>query len=337
MIDWSTPKGWLPLIDWYQQQESYPWSNQNDPYVIWVSETMLQQTTAATVKQRFLRWFEDFPTVEELARATEAQVLKAWEGLGYYQRARNLYQASKIIAQEGWPQTPTEWQRLPGVGPYAARAISSFYNDYPVAAFDTNLKRILCRLECQSDWNKEVQARWEDRFTRLFSSSLPSGQLNAALMRLGQVLCWVKNPRCATCPLKPLCLAYHQGRQNEVPQPLAKPTLIRETLYPMFLMRGHPPALFLVKSKTRRFNNQYLPPFGAMGWWENPNFERIEFVGSFSHSVTNHRYTLVSWVAWVSESPPELGEGQWFNAQGLEQTPMPSVYRRIIKRFMELG
>ncbi len=315
---------WQKLLDWHRQRSPYPWSNLSDPYPVWVSEAMLQQTTAATVKNRFTAWFEVFPTVEDLARAEEGQVLKAWEGLGYYGRARHLYRAAQAIVRDGWPDSPQAWQTLPGVGPYAARAISSFTTDYPTIAFDTNIRRILCRLEGQADWDKKVEELWEDRFQHLFERGVSSKQINAALMRLGQEVCRRRSPDCPSCPLAEACQARQQNTQSLIPHAPPKPTPVHEELYPMFLIRRSTQALLLEKSATSRFQGQYLPRFGSREWWRD--YEAHYYLGSFRHTVTHHRYRLECWAAFTDSDL----NGNWVPVRDLEHYPMPSIYRKIV-------
>lgn len=324
VIDFTQTRCWQDLLTWYQNQAPYPWSELTDPYPIWVSETMLQQTTTATVKNRFDTWFSVFPTVQDLAKADESQVLKAWEGLGYYRRAVHLHRAAQAIAQNGWPLSPEDWQKLPGVGPYAARAISSFSFNYPVVAFDTNVRRILCRLESRPTWDKPAETRWEENFRRLFNLGLSSNKVNAALMRLGQDVCTPKTPKCDSCPLVKVCKAYQQQTQDLIPHRPTKPQLVHETLYPMFLLRKEPPALLLEKSQASRFNGQYLPRFGSEGWWLR--YEKHHYLGKFRHAVTHHRFQLECWAAFDEG----YSATTWVNFQEIEDHPMPSVYRKIV-------
>lgn len=334
MTDWSDPATWHPLLDWHSTRPPYPWSGLTDPYPVWVSETMLQQTTAATVRARFEAWFRDFPTVEDLARADEERVLKAWEGLGYYNRARCLHRAARTVVAKGWPHTPEEWQRLPGVGPYAARAVSSFCEGWPVAAYDTNVKRILCRLEAVPEWSRALESTWEERLGRLFANGLPSGRLNAALMRLGQDVCTRNVPTCDTCPLAALCRSRAEGVQAGIPRRPSRPAPVRETLYPRLLVDPRTPALSLVRSTAARFRNQYLPPMGIQGWWlEHP---RRVFLGSWRHTVTHHRYTLLCWAVAVDREPMEGTDGTWIPVANLESVPMPTVYRSVTRALAEV-
>lgn len=322
-----TEPDWRQLLDWHRRQEPYPWSGLIDPYPIWVSETMLQQTTVPTVKSRFEEWLRRFPTLQDLAQATEEEVLRAWEGLGYYRRAIHLLEAARIIQREGWPTTPDQWKSLPGVGDYTARALSSFLSGWPTLAYDANVKRILLRLEARSDWDEKVRRNWEERLTRVFEAGLSSAKLNAALMRLGQEVCRPRSPRCSDCPLEPWCEAHRRGLETRLPPPPKRPEVVRETLYPQFLVSNTAgeASLALIRSAGGRFRGQYLPPSGSPGWWEDHPCRA--YLGSFEQPVTHHRWTLVCWAVQSSTAP---AAAEWVPRSRWVRIPMPSVYRRAL-------
>jgi A/G-specific adenine glycosylase len=201
------------LLEWYRSsQRDLPWRKTNDIYAIWVSEIMLQQTQVATVIPYYHRFLGAFPTVEHLARADEQEVLKQWEGLGYYSRGRNLHRAAKKVMDhyDGQiPATPEEFKTLPGVGPYIAAAVLSIARGIPLPAVDGNVMRVYTRY-CAI----EADIRKNTTRNRIFNELLEilptdkAGDFNQAMMELGASVCTPKNPRCTACPLSKNCTAY---------------------------------------------------------------------------------------------------------------------------------
>jgi len=200
------------LLSWYgKHARPLPWRGNPDPYAIWVSEVMLQQTRAETVIPYYARWMQRFPTIEALASATQQEVLSAWEGLGYYGRARNFHRAAQVVMKEYNADLPHEaglLRKLPGVGRYTAAAIASiaFGKDEPT--LDGNIRRVLGRV-----FNISEEARSnisERKLWQLAGHYLPTGQAgeyNQALMDLGASICSPKRPCCRECPIKAICLA----------------------------------------------------------------------------------------------------------------------------------
>ncbi len=214
------------LLTWYRlHKRILPWRDHPDPYAVWVSEIMLQQTRVETVIPYFERWMQLFPTVKSLADASEQSVLNAWEGLGYYSRARNLHKAAKIIAKEYGGELPRDLEKLsqlPGIGRYTLGAISSMAFGMSIPALDGNIKRVYARLFDISepvDTQKGEKLLWE-----LAEKHLPqhnAGDYNQALMDLGATICIPKNPRCLICPVMKLCKARKNGTQAQ--RPVKKP------------------------------------------------------------------------------------------------------------------
>ncbi len=217
------------ILDWYDQHaRSLPWrvpQGGGDPYAVWVSEIMLQQTRVETVIPYYERWLALFPSVQALADAPEQSVLSAWEGLGYYSRARNLHKAAKMVVDQFSGQIPREaaqLQRLPGIGRYTAAAIASIAFNQDVAALDGNLRRVFARVfdvAQPADSPAGEQTLWA-----LAESHLPAGRAgdySQALMDLGATICLPKNPLCLLCPLGELCQARALGIQEQ--RPVLKP------------------------------------------------------------------------------------------------------------------
>src|SRR5689334_22982072 len=181
-----------PLLRWFRRDaRDLPWRRTRDPYAIWISEVMLQQTQIATVVPYFERWMRRFPDVRALAKAPIDDVMKAWEGLGYYARARHLHAAARQIAESGFPETRDAWESLPGVGPYTSAAIASIAHGERVAVRDGNVRRVVSRLLKTNDL-----ATIDAFLERTIPASAP-GDFNQALMELGQRVCVPRSPRCA--------------------------------------------------------------------------------------------------------------------------------------------
>jgi A/G-specific adenine glycosylase len=209
------------LLHWYRlNKRSLPWRDRQpvDPYAVWVSEIMLQQTRVEAVIPYFEKWMKLFPSIHALADASEHEVLNAWEGLGYYSRARNLHKAARIVAEQYGGELPRDLDdlsKLPGIGRYTLGAIASIAFGMDIPALDGNIKRVYARLfdiAAPVDMPQGEKILWE-----LAEKQLPkqeAGDYNQALMDLGAAICIPKNPRCLICPLMKICLAHQNGTQN---------------------------------------------------------------------------------------------------------------------------
>ncbi|MGK7939301.1 MAG: A/G-specific adenine glycosylase [Crocosphaera sp.] len=208
------------LLTWYKEQgRQLPWRDTRDPYLIWVSEIMLQQTQVKTVLPYYQRWLATFPNLESLATADLQGVLKAWEGLGYYSRARNLHKASQIVFHEYggvFPQQLPDVLKLPGIGRTTAGGILSAAFNQPISILDGNVKRVLSRLMALSvPPKKGLQSLWQ--LSDLILDANNPRDFNQALMDLGAEICVKTRPRCLLCPWISHCQAYQQGQQNQLP------------------------------------------------------------------------------------------------------------------------
>jgi len=215
------------LLDWYKKHHrSLPWRKTSDPYRIWVSEVMLQQTQVKTVIPYYERFITAFPDPETLADADLQKVLKLWEGLGYYARARNLHRAAReIVAHHGGvlPQNPTSLKALPGIGDYVAAAVSSIAFGQPHAAVDGNVKRVLARFhKIDSPVNHPASGNVFKNAAKAFFEKSNPGKFNQAMMELGALVCTPGNPDCQGCPLARECLAFGENGVHEYPKRLQK-------------------------------------------------------------------------------------------------------------------
>ena len=335
------------LLDWYGQHgRRLPWRGARDPYEIWVSEIMLQQTRVETVIPYFQRWLRAFPTVKALAAASEQDVLNVWEGLGYYSRARNLHRAARILAAEDNGTLPRDLaglRALPGIGRYTAGAIASMAYAADEPTLDANIRRVLARL-----FNVEQPAdspAGENRLWELARSHLPKGRagdFNQALMDLGAMICLPKNPRCLICPLMDVCEARKLGLQEQ--RPVLKP----KKPVPHFV---HAAGVIIQRSRVLL---ALRPSKGLLGgMWEFPNgrvegdparglkavlqtgyrlkVRREAALGVVEHAYTHFRVTVHAFRCAALE--PSRGPNlKWVRLKELEEYPMGKIDRQIARR-----
>lgn len=238
------------LLAWYDRnRRSLPWRDVNDPYRTWLSEIMLQQTQSETVIRYYDRFLSRFPTVFDLAQASEDEVLKLWEGLGYYSRARNLHKCAKVLADNNgvFPSCAKDLERLPGVGPYTARAIASIAFNEPVPALDGNQMRVLSRVFA-IDRVLKTPFDIETEAVSVLDIDRP-GDYNQALMDLGASICVPKSPSCGICPLNSVCIASKNGCPEQYPfrpAPIQKKELYKTVLI------VHTPEGVCVRKRTEK-------------------------------------------------------------------------------------
>ena len=348
------------LLDWYKvNARDLPWRSDLSPYRTWVSEIMLQQTQVDTVIPYFNRWMVRFPDIHALAAADEQDVLSAWEGLGYYSRARNLHKAAQKLVNDfcgQLPRTSPEMQRLPGIGLYTAGAIASIAFDEDVPAVDGNIRRVLARL-----FNVSLPARsteGEALLGALAREHLPpgrAGEYNQALMDLGALICKPKNPACERCPIADVCQARQLGLQGQ---------------RPVRLPRKKTPHLTVTAAVICQ-NGQVLlaqrPPDGLLGGlWEFPggtqedtdadltvclkreiqeelgvDINVDEPFGRYDHAYTHFKITLHAFKCSLAEGaqprPMEDQALEWAALEALPEYPMGKVDRLIARQLIKEG
>lgn len=297
------------LLRWYDREKrKLPWRDIRDPYRVWVSEIMLQQTRVAAVLAHYRRFLRRFPTVERLARARESAVLAAWSGLGYYRRARRLHQAARQVVQQGsFPATAAAWRELPGVGRYTAAAIASIVFGEPAAVVDGNVERVLQRLLGGGRHDP-----WEVAGT-LLSRKRP-GDFNQAVMELGATVCLPGEPACPACPVRRFCATQGRGPATATAarrrQKIAYALALRDGCV---LLRQRPPAASLMP-----------------GMWElpQPNGRRGAPLFSLRHSITNTDFEVT-----VARLRTAAGaHGRWIRVSRLAALPLTGLARKILKR-----
>jgi len=317
------------LHKWYaENKRSLPWRRNQNPYFIWVSEIMLQQTTVSVVKPYFERFIKAFPTVETLASAPEEKVLSLWSGLGYYSRARNLQKAAKEIVQlKKFPAKYSELIKLSGIGPYTAGAIASIAFDEEVAAIDGNVIRVISRLynidqDVDAKETKILIARYANE---LVKGSVPSTH-NQAMMELGATICTPKNPHCLLCPVNSSCLAFKVD--TVLSRPIKKKKRGQEPwLWQLFLIKDKNEKIALVKNEngTPWLNHMWLLPGNAKPWknQKNPKFD-------FKHSITHHKIFVK--VRNGEKSQVDKNKNlKWVKAKDLEKLGLSSIVQKALK------
>ena len=335
---------------WYAaHKRRLPWRGSTDPYRIWVSEIMLQQTRVETVVPYYKRWLQRFPTIQHLARATEKTVLRQWEGLGYYARARNLHRTSRIVVSRyagRLPSEKSELRQLPGIGEYTATAIASIAFGRDEIAFDGNVRRVLARLFAVDERLETAAGR--KKLRALVQAHLPpgkAGDFNQGLMDLGATICLARNPNCVLCPLASLCRARRQKAQHRYPRASAKPPIPHRNLGAAVIGRR---GRYLI---VRRDRDGLLG-----GLWEFPNAEwrgrpgvrgaldsrfvaaltsryGIKVVrglpmGTIRHTYSHFRVTVHA-LSCVCRGTREQDSFRWVRAGDLVRYPMGRVDRQI--------
>lgn len=336
------------LLAWSgRQKRDLPWRGTRDPYRIWVSEVMLQQTTVSAVRARYEGFLSRFPDLASLARAREDSVLSAWSGLGYYARARNMRLAARRIVREHRgevPRDPDRLRGLPGFGEYTAGAVACLAFGSPAPAADANVTRVLSRLDALEGTVGTTALRdaVRDRAGRLLSSGSP-GQLLAALMDLGQLVCFARRPECGACPLVADCLARRRGSQEDFPRRRKKPRSVE---------------VFLAAACARRDGRVLLARRRGSflsGLWEFPSADApsrraasrklaskarllgldlaSRAIGTTRHSVVNRRLSVEVFPATPiknrrSPIPESL---RWFTARQLQHAAIPTLTRKIAR------
>ncbi len=270
----------LALETWFADaKRPMPWRKHPSPYVCWLSEIMMQQTTYASVLPYYTRFLKRFPSVEKLAAASEADVLKAWEGLGYYARARNLLKAARLFVQGEkihWPATAAEWTKVPGVGPYTAAALASVLAGERVPVVDGNVARVFSRVwELADDFKKlPARERLAARLQPEIDSADNPGDFNQAMMELGALVCTPTSPACGVCPLAAACAAHKHGTQTKFPTKTVKKELPVRRVQAVVITNERGEVL-LVQNREGGL---------LKGLWELPTVETSATISqSFSH------------------------------------------------------
>jgi len=317
------------LLAWYRGgHRDLPWRRVSDPYRIWVSEVMLQQTRAQAAIPYYERFLDRFPTVEALASAGEEEVLTLWSGLGYYARARNLLRAARQVAAAGeFPRDYDGIRALPGVGGSTAAAIASMAFGLPCAVVDGNVLRVVARVE--NDAADIASPRTRERFRDVAQGWLDPrhpGLFNQALMELGATVCLPGKPRCPVCPVALLCRARESGTVLELPVKLRKTRPVRIAGALLVVRKGRSILLRQREAGARRM----------AGFWDLPAPEDLPGsrtgarLGEIRHTITHHHYTLTV-LAGTPPAGPASPPFRWFAPAALMEIPLSTTARKALK------
>jgi len=346
------------LLAWYAvEARDLPWRQTTDPFAIWVSEIMLQQTRVETVLPYYDRFLERFPTVGDLAAAPIDDVLKVWEGLGYYRRAHNLHRAAQSVVAEyngGLPETVPELRRLPGIGPYTAAAIASIAFGLDEAVLDGNVVRVVARLfRLGGDPAKAANRELLLREAKRLASCGKAAAINQALMDLGARICRSRSPRCHECPVATECDAHHTGEEVLFPQKPARKAIPHVDVVAGIVWDGEPYAAGVKHLIARRHDDDMLG-----GLWEFPggrveegetheealvrelreelaiDIDVLGFFMKVDHAYTHFRVTLhIYHCRHVGGQPQavDCADWAWLRTDELDAYAFPTADRRIIE------
>ena len=347
------------LLEWYgKNARDLPWRRRSDPYAIWVSEIMLQQTQVKTAEPYWNRWMQELPSLEALAEAELCRVLKLWEGLGYYTRARNLHKAAQIIVRQldgSFPRKYDEVLKLPGIGRYTAGAICSIAFNQATAIVDGNITRVLARFfGIRGDpHNTKVESLlWAiaqslvEIAARLKNSPKTCSGLNQGLMELGALVCTRHQPNCPVCPLRGGCVAHRMGLVSVLPTRSRRAAPSRRRFVAFIVQKG---GRFLIRQRPERVING--------GLWEFPNVEvtapaldaetlarhllgikitGVKAIYTLHHSITRYRMRLdVARVEDWERTSRQPVKGRWATRAELGKLAFSSAHRKIANRLEE--
>ena len=332
------------LLEWFDENKrDMPWRRTRDPYCIWVSEVMLQQTQVNTVIPYYERFIKRFPNPRALAEATQEEVYTYWQGLGYYRRANNLHKGAKMIEEVFggvFPNEPSLAKKIPGIGPYTLGAVMSIAFGIPLPAVDGNVMRILARqflidADIAIAKNRKI---FEEKVIELMPND--PNRFNQALMELGATVCTPQNPKCETCPVKTLCMAYEEGVVMEYPVKTKKTKVIPDSYKAVILQKGD--TYYLEKRPEEGLlANLWGIPLLSLEQWEV--FEKAGVKGE-SLEIVKHVFTHRTWlmepiIIQVADEKNTIccqitGEnGGFFTKKQMKSLPIGTAFQKILKKF----
>ena len=318
------------LVAWYRRgHRDLPWRRTADPYAIWVSEIMLQQTRAVAVIPYYLRFLERFPAVEALAAAPEDAVLALWSGLGYYSRARNLHRAARrVVELGGFPRGYERLRELPGIGDYTAAAVASIAFGERRAVVDGNVLRVVARVT--GDASDIASPRTRERFREVAQGWMgrrDPAVFNQAMMELGATICLPRNPLCQACPVAAECRARAAGTAAQLPVKLGRRPPVQLAGLLLVVRRGRRVLLRQREGHIRRM----------AGFWDLPGPEDLPAakpgvaLGMFRHTITHHHYRWTVAIARAPRAMPADARFGWFEAAQLMEIPLSTTARKGLK------
>jgi len=350
------------LLAWFAKNaRDLPWRHTQDPYAIWVSEIMLQQTQVKTVIPYWERWMRELPTIESLANAKPEKIHKLWEGLGYYTRVRNMQKAAQFIGHARDGKFPVKFEdvlELSGIGRYTAGAICSIAFNQPTPILDGNVIRVLTRVFgiAENPRDKKANARLWDLAEELVALAAPKrseggcSHLNQSLMELGALICTPREPKCLVCPIAKHCFAFQKNRVNEFPN-LEKRAAATARRFAAFALERD--GKFLVRQRPEGVVNAHL--------WEFPNVELngepvnpvaavnelfgftpkdVKALCTIKHSITRYRMTVEAFHTIAADCPSRLEAGlqaRWLTLPELHKLSFPSAHGKILKALQNVS
>ncbi len=335
------------ILDWYDAgHRDLPWRHTRDAYRIWVSEIMLQQTRAETVVSYYDRFLQRYPDVQALAAAPQEELLKQWEGLGYYSRARSLQKAAQVIVDEFDGELPRDVQKLralPGVGDYTAGAIASIAFGIPAAAVDGNVERVICRYYAIEDTvgTPSVRRMITEKTQALVPHDRPGAFANA-MMEMGAAMCTPKNPKCLLCPVRESCAGFSKGIAQELPHKPQKKAQRVENRAVLLVFCGD--RVLITKRKEKLLGGLFVfpdvleenDPAKLCGALEAQGI-RAAYDERIGHA--KHVFTHLIWEmdvhALIADDMTQIPNGQWVTGEELAALPLPTAVKAARQWAME--
>ncbi len=336
------------LNAWYRKNaRDLPWRRTKDPYKIWISEIMLQQTTVAAVIPYYEKWIKNFPTVYEAASAPLQKILRAWQGLGYYTRAKNIHKSAQIIAQEYHgkiPQDPQALRKLPGFGPYTVGAVLSIAFNERRPIIDANVRRVIMRQNATVGPAEPSQDRGILAFLDQVMPKKENNIFNQALMELGALICHNGEPRCRICPVRSTCRAYHMGKQAAIPT--SKKRVIKEIDAVIALIKRDKKYFIQRRPAKGLFADLWEFPGGKIEKGESSKtalyreileelkaeVQSVNFLFNVQQFYTQFKANLHVWSCELKTYPKADKVHKWVSQENFHRYPMPSGSVKIIKR-----
>jgi len=311
------------LLKWYRQnRRELPWRKNRDPYAIWISEVMLQQTTVAAVIPYYEKFMRRFPKVTDLARASEAQVTEMWAGLGYYSRARNLHRAAKEIAGSKFPSKAEELIELPGFGPYTANAVASLAFNQKVGVLDGNVIRVLSRVYgLKLKWWMPKERQKLQELSNQLAQTEDNSEINQGLMELGATVCTPKKPLCLLCPWKSKCAALQSNIVDSLP--LSKPKTPGEIWHWQMTVQKDNGHIYLIPNETTPFLAGLPFPKGTA---KKLSQKPAKF--DIKHSVTKYEI----YVQLTGSNLQNTNKKNWIKLNEVKKHNPSSLMTKILKK-----
>lgn len=340
------------LNTWYRKhRRDLPWRETSDPYKIWISEIMLQQTTVNAVIPYYQKWIKVFPTVQHVAKAPLQKVLKLWQGLGYYTRAKNIHRSVKIISDIHHgkiPNCPVKLKKLPGFGPYTVGAVLSIAFDQRHPIIDANIRRVIMRILAIEGHANTTQ---DSKILAFLEKIMPQKNLrtfNQALMELGALVCRNREPLCLLCPVKAQCLGYKKGIQEIIPE--TKKRIIKDIDVAIGILRKDGKYFIQKRPENGLLANLWEFPGGKIKGKESPaqalrrelkeeldiDIKSSRHVMNVRHFYTQFRVNLHVSLCEPCSYPAPQDSRKWLNLKGLQKYPMPSGSAKIVDRLIEI-